>query len=180
MLNKIILLSALLAAHTTLYANPNDPTRGYCQTIDPSVCGWGPSPYSRGSGGTRTVHIIHKTTYTAPTLVVMTDGNGKLVWKKDTYYSDYNGFPASAHKTVRELAETDCNYLWSGEGYKEGCKAINSVILEGCIAAAESSIKYYTEAQQTCKQAETVVMNRCRKTDKEPKSCSLIESRSVP
>lgn len=178
---KSILIAIAVAAAFSGTAYALDPTQGALQQ-HPSLCSYGYNPNcgSGNSGGTRTVRIIHKTTYTAPTLVVMTDGNGKLVWKKDTYYSDYNGFPASAHKTVRELAETDCNYLWSGEGYKEGCKAINSVILEGCIAAAESSIKYYTEAQQTCKQAETVVMNRCRKTDKEPKSCSLIESRSVP
>lgn len=41
---KIIMFFMLAGISGVIYANPNnpsDPTNGYCQTIDPSACGWG-------------------------------------------------------------------------------------------------------------------------------------------
>ena len=36
----------LITLSSVIHANPNNPTNGYCQSVDPSACGWNNSPDS--------------------------------------------------------------------------------------------------------------------------------------
>lgn len=121
-MKKLTAMITFLSLSTVLNANPADPTQGYCQTVDPSVCGWGggrqqsaPYSYYRGLAySSKTGKLAYSDWYGQPRYT-----GGEAVTKKECKKAN-NGSRCDQFFSYHHPHVTPYLYVVMGENPHKG------------------------------------------------------------